>query len=96
LQRQKDKEFINKRDTVWSKIEELASTNPYYSKLPRSEEISFNSSYGGSGDDATDELLANEKFEAPPQEVSHFTSFDSFAFLILTCFSYIHFILSLR
>ena len=70
LQRQKEKEFMNKRESVWMKIEELASENPYYSKLPHPEEVSFNSSYGGGGDDGTDDLLANEKFDAPPQEVS--------------------------
>jgi hypothetical protein len=67
LQRQKEKEFLSKRDSVWMKIEELASTNPYYAKLPRSRDDSFTSQ---PGDEAIDEIMAYERFEAPVQEVS--------------------------
>ena len=66
LQRQKEKEFVSKRDSVWMKIEELASTNPYYAKLPRSRDESFSSQ---TGEDANDEIMAYERFEAPVQEV---------------------------
>jgi len=66
LQRQKEKEFHNKRDTVWMKIEELASANPYYNKIPRNRDDSFSSQ---TGDDANDEIMAYDRFEAPVQEV---------------------------
>jgi len=75
LQRQKEKEFVSKRDSVWMKIEELASSNPYYSKLARaSEEYYYNSSVGAGGDDGGDEVIPYDHFEAPVQEVINIVS----------------------
>jgi serine/threonine-protein phosphatase 2A regulatory subunit B' len=68
LQRQKDKEFLMKRDSVWMRIESLASANPYYSKLPRSNSPTYVPLASG-GDEVTDDM-AYERFEAPVQEVS--------------------------
>jgi serine/threonine-protein phosphatase 2A regulatory subunit B' len=71
LQRQKEKELFLKRDNIWSKIEEVASANPNYSRVPKSSD---SQSYTPPGTDEVadinDILSYEKKVEATPHEAN--------------------------
>ncbi|CAG7659402.1 unnamed protein product [Allacma fusca] len=68
LQRQKEKELFLKRDNIWSKIEEVASANPNYSRVPKSSD---SQSYSPPGNDEVadiNDIISYEKMETTPHE----------------------------
>jgi len=70
-ERLKERELVNKRETVWSKLEEIASVNPCYSTVPHNE----SGGGGGSGvssaggvDDEMNESNLYQQLEGVSQE----------------------------
>jgi serine/threonine-protein phosphatase 2A regulatory subunit B' len=73
-ERMKERDSLSKRESMWTKIEEIASTNPSYSSLPHSDSESISST--PIPEDGTDmnEMNLYERLEGA-QEVGSFLEF---------------------
>ncbi|XP_021964080.1 serine/threonine-protein phosphatase 2A 56 kDa regulatory subunit gamma isoform [Folsomia candida] len=66
-ERLKERELLNKRETVWSKLEEIASVNPCYSTVPHSQD-GVSPLASGANDDEMNESNLYERLEGVHQE----------------------------
>lgn len=68
-ERMKEREMLNKRENMWSKIEEIASTNPSYSSLPHSDSESICSTPAPEDGAEMNEINLYERLESGSHEV---------------------------
>lgn len=70
-ERLRERELLNKRENIWTKLEEIASTNPCYSIVPHDPDnpIPTSSLLGSVQEDEMNEANLYERLEGP-QDVS--------------------------
>jgi len=66
-ERMRERDVINKRESLWTKIEEIASTNPSYSSMPHSDSESVGSNQIPEDGADMNEINLYERLEGPPE-----------------------------